>query len=209
MNNQKQIDQIKLWLGNGSINIFGRPFAGKDNQGNRLAKILDGNLVGGGEILRSDNMHETIKQNMKTGQLVPSEDYFNIVMPYISQKQFADRPLILSAVGRWHGEEDGVIKALNDAGHPLKAVIYLDISDEDSYQRWLVKESVNDRQSRLDDTLEVLQTRFAEFQTKTMPVIDYYKNLGMLIEINGKLSREEVNKSILDKLSDYINRASA
>lgn len=209
MNNQKQIDQIKSWLGNGSINIFGRPFAGKDNQGNRLAKILDGNLVGGGEILRSDSIHETVKQNMKTGQLVPSEAYFSIVMPYISQEQFAGKPLILSAVGRWHGEEDGVIKALDDAKHPLKAVIYLDISDEDSYQRWLAKESVNDRQNRLDDTLEVLQTRFAEFQSKTMPVIDYYKNRGILIEIDGKLSREEVNKSIIDKLSDYINRASA
>ena len=201
----KQIDAIKNWLGSGSINIFGRPFAGKDNQGKRLVKLFGGTLVGGGEILRDSEISDDIKQNMRIGKLIPSDDYINIVLPFLSQPHLADSPLFLSSIGRWHGEEDSVIKALKKSNHPLKAVIYLNISNADSYNRWLIRETFADRQNRHDDTKEVLEIRFAEFQEKTLPVLDYYRDHDMLIEIDGKRTRDEVTHDILDALSKRIN----
>lgn len=194
-----KLDAIKNWIGSGSINIFGRPFSGKDAQGKRLAKLLGGNLVGGGEILRHTPSNH-IKQHIDNGQLIPSNDYADIVLPYLSQTNLVNKPLILSAVGRWHGEETAVIDSLKKSNHQLKAVIYLDISNNDSYNRWFALKTYNDRTNRHDDTEEVLRTRFAEFQNKTMPVIDYYRNIGILIEIDGGRTRDEVNDDIINAL---------
>ena len=201
MYDDKKLDVIKDWLGAGSINIFGRPFAGKDTQGERLATIFNTRLIGSGEILRGDIIPNRIKKYMRAGELIPSEDFVNIVLPYLNQPLLADKPLILSSIGRWHGEEDGVIKVLEKSNHRLMAVIYLDISDIDSHDRWIALTSLKDRQGRNDDAEEVLKTRLAEFQEKTLPVINYYRDLGMLIEINGKRTRDEVTQDILDAIS--------
>ncbi len=203
MYDDEKLALVKSWLGTGSINIFGRPFAGKDVQGEILAELLDGNMLGGGEILRGNVVPEHIKECLRVGKLIPSEDYVNIVLPYLSQSKLVGKPLILSSVGRWHGEEMGVIKAIKESGHPLKSVIYLNISDDDSYTRWLKLADINDRHGRRDDTEEILRTRFAEFQEKTMPVIDFYRKLELLIEIDGSGTREQVTNSIINSISKH------
>jgi len=200
MNNSEKINKIKNWIGSGSINIFGRPFSGKDSQGIRLAKLLDGNLIGGGEILRNSVIPEYIKDYFRAGKLIPSDDYVNIVLPYLSKSSLSNKPLILSSVGRWHGEEDGVIKALNASQHSLKTVIYLDISNDDSRIRWQKREVLSDRQGREDDSENVLDTRFSEFDNKTIPVINYYHSLNKLIEIDGRPDRDNVTNEIIDAL---------
>jgi adenylate kinase len=200
MHNHEQIEIIKKWLGAGSINIFGLPFAGKDIQGQRLAKIFDGNLIGAGEIFRSDNMPKNVKECMHNGKIVPTEDFVNIVLPYLSQQHLTGKPLILSSVGRWHGEEDGVIEAIKTSGHPLKMVIYLDISRDDVFHRWQQIEIHKDRSERPDNSEEVITTRLSEFKEKTLPVLDYYRNLGELIEIDGKGSKDEVTQNIINGL---------
>ncbi len=204
MYDTKKIAAIKNWLGAGTINIFGRPFAGKDYQGHEFSQLLDGTLIGGGEILRGSVIPERIKDYVRSGQLIPSDDYAEIVLPFLKQDKLAGRPLILSSVGRWHGEEPGVIQALKQSGHPLRAVIYLNISNNESHVRWLGRQINNDRLNRHDDTEEILKTRFQEFQDKTMPVIEYYKDLGMLIEIDGKKTRIEVTTDIINALEEMI-----
>ena len=203
MYDKEKIDHIKKWLGTGSIDIFGLPFAGKDSQCHRLVDAIGGNFVISGDIFRNSNMPERVKECMRTGKLVLTEDFINIVLPYFSQQKFDNQSLILSSVGRWHGEEDGVIAALNQSSHPLKAVIYLDIPTKESHERWQAREIYNDRVGRLDDTEETLQTRFREFQEKTMPVIEYYRNQGILIEIDGRRSRDEVGKDIIDSIYSF------
>ncbi len=200
MDDRAKIDVIKKWLGTGAIDIFGRPFAGKDAQGKRLAQLFGGNLVGGGEILRGRAIPRRAKEYMSTGRLTPSDDYLKIVLPYLSQSYLDDKPLILSSVGRWHGEEAAVLESLEKSGHPLKAVVYLDISTNESHSRWLAREINNDRSDRYDDTEEALNIRFAEFQDKTMPILDYYRNLGLLLEIDGKGPRNEITELIINTL---------
>jgi adenylate kinase len=200
MNNAEKIDVIKKWLGSGSINIFGRPFSGKDTQGARLAELLDTRMIGGGEVLRSSNIPERAQECLRTGRLIPTEDYINIVLPFLSQPSLADKPLVLSSVGRWHGEEDGVIRALSESAHQLKVVAYLNISNDDSLNRWRALETVRDRQGRQDDTEDILKTRLDEYQQKTMPVIEYYRQAGLLVEIDGTKTRDEVAADIINAL---------
>lgn len=202
----EKINKINEWLGSGSINIFGRPFSGKDIQGAKLAKLLNGNLIGGGEILRNSVIPDYTKECLSAGKLIPSNDYVNIILPYLNQPNLSDKPLILSSVGRWHGEEDGVNKALESSNHPLKAIIFLNISNDDSHSRWQKRETSKDRQGRNDDSEEVLSTRFDEFDNKTMPVINYYRSLNNLIEIDGRPDRDTVTQEIIDALYEQTKQ---
>jgi len=208
MNTTEQ-QHIADWLGSGSINIFGRPFAGKDSQGQRLAAIFGGNLLGGGEIMRGSDMPDRIKSEMRAGKLIPSVDYVAIVLPYLSRPEFANAPMILSSVGRWHGEENGVLDALQASNHPLKAVVYLRLEESDVMDRWRDHENRKDRSERHDDSELILETRFKEFRDKTLPVIEFYRNKGLLIEIDGTQSRDDVTAEIIKQLHKFASRALA
>jgi adenylate kinase len=195
-----EIDAIASWLGTGSINIFGMPFAGKDTQGRILADMFDGPLLGGGDILRNSVVPKRTKEALKKGLLVPTEDYVNIVLPYLGQVNFKERPLILSSVGRWHGEEESVMKATAKSGHPVKAIFYLKITEEEVQKRWAKSQedrSKGDRGSRGDDHAAVLEVRLKEFKEKTLPVIDYYRAADQFYEINAGKHAVEVTAEIL------------
>lgn len=202
------IEVIKKWLGAGSINIFGMPLSGKDTQGRTLATLLDAPLIGGGEIIRaSDN--EPLKEIIGRGELAPTEDYIAMVTPYFAKAEFADKPLVLSSVGRWHGEEEAIVKAATAGGHPIKAVLFLDLPEDEVYRRLELLAKSDDRSNRTDDSSNLLGTRFNEFRTKTVPVIEYYRAQGLLIEINGNQPREAVEKEIIDKLSQQAKKDKA
>lgn len=209
MYENKDIDIIKKWLGNGSINIFGRPFAGKDNQAKNLTSIFGGNFIGGGDILRSKYMPDDIKALMKTGRLIPTDKYQATVLPYLNQAQFKGKPLFLSSVGRWHGEEESVIATLKESDHELKAVIHLNISEQESFKRWKNRDINADRGERHDDIEEILKIRLDEYELKTIPVINHYKKIGLLIEVDGAKTRDEVTDDIVKGLKAIINHASA
>ena len=128
---------LKLWLGTGSINVFGLPFSGKDTHGSRLAETFDALMLGGGDILRNSVIPDHVQKDMESGRLIPTDDYIRIVLPYLSSDQFTGRPLILSSVGRWKGEEPGVMMAANTSNHPLKAAVFLSVSEETAHKRYV------------------------------------------------------------------------
>lgn len=200
MQESEKIKTIAAWLGAGSINIFGRPFAGKDTQGRILAEFLNGNLLGGGEILRASTMSDRIKADMRTGKLIASEDYVELVLPYLGKDSFKGTPLILSSVGRWSGEETGVIEATRASGHPLKAVIYLDLDETAVRKRWAQTQHKTDRGVRHDDTQDVLEIRLTEFHEKTMPVIEHYRSLNLLLSIDADAAPEEITSALIEGL---------
>ena len=198
------IDKIKNWLGSGSINIFGKPLAGKDSQCKILAESLGGNILGAGEIFRGSDMPDSVKECMKNGNLVPTQDFIDIVLPFLSQERLANKPLILSSVGRWHGEEEGVIGAVKSAGHPMKIAVYLNLSDEELLNRLHATEQQADRADRQEDSEEALKNRLNEFNAKTKPVLEYYQNIGLLVNVNGVGTREQVAENILNAINEFI-----
>jgi len=200
MEDTRKIAAIRTWLGTGSINIFGRPFAGKDTHGRELVTLFEGVLLGGGDILRNSEIPEHVTELIRAGKLAPTEDYIAIVLPYLSREEFADKPLILSSVGRWHGEEEGVLEATDAAGHPIKAVVYLDIDEPAVRARWQAKTHVGERGERHDDTEEILEIRLEEYREKTLPVIDFYRDKGLLIDIDSTASKRAVLNAIIDEL---------
>jgi len=193
-----EIEEICSWLGTGSINIFGMPFSGKDTHGHELARFFDARFISSGDILRSPASPAHVQQHIAKGHLAPTDEFINIVLPFLSQKELVKHPLILSSVGRWHGEEPSVLLAAKESGHAIKAVIYLDISETEAIRRWEAAE-----RGREDDAAKhILLNRFNEFKIKTAPVVDHYRKLGLLIEIDGMPPKKVVTKDIVSKLSE-------
>ena len=109
--------------------------------------------------------------------------------------------MILSSVGRWIGEESGVIDALKAANHELKAVIYLELDEDTVRSRWEALEQHDNRGGRYDDTAEILEKRLVEYREKTLPVIDAYETLGLLIRLDGNGTPASVTEAILAALA--------
>lgn len=197
---QHQLQTIRTWLGSGSINIFGLPFSGKDTHGHKLAELFDATLLGGGDILRNSEIAPDVKQAIDSGKLAPTDVYIKVVLPYLSRDEFTGKPMILSSVGRWSGEEVGVLEATKSSGHETKAVIYLHLDESVAHARRARSEKLGDRSERKDDVKEVLDTRIEEFNLKTIPVIAAYRTHRMLIEVNSNASKDQVLDTILARL---------
>jgi adenylate kinase len=204
---EEKINTIKNWLGTGSINMFGRPFAGKDTQGEILAEYFGATLIAGGDILRSYHDQDRIKELMSTGDLFPSDFYLSIVLPYLSSENIKNQPIILSTVGRMKGEESTILQATEESGHPMKAVVLLDLSEQEVLDRFQATRNLGDRGIREDDNHDALENRLVKFREQTLPVIEVYRQKGLLIEVDGKLSREEVTQEIITKLYEKANLA--
>lgn len=197
---EEKITAIKEWLGTGSINIFGLPMSGKDTQGIKLAELLDAKFISSGMIIRAMEK-KTNNKYTKQGELTPTNVFYEWVLPYLERRDLFEYPLVLSSIGRWKGEEDQVISVAKGAGHEIKAAIVLNISEADVEQRFKAAKVLADRGNRDDDkNLDIFRVRIKEFRDKTLPVIQHYKTLGLLIEINGDQSREGVLSEIVEKL---------
>lgn len=207
MEEQNLIDKlakIKAWLGTGSLNVFGLPMSGKDTVGERLAKDLDAKFLSSGIIIRAFEAEQN--QNMTgSGQLIPTNTFYDIILPYFSREEMKDDSLILSSVGRWSGEEDKIMEAAKNGRHEIKAVVLLDLTEADVKNRFEAVKRLNDRGERADDAnLEIFETRIREFNEKTVPVLNHYDELKLLIRVPADGSRDEVYSSVVDKLVEFI-----
>lgn len=197
---EEKILAIKSWLGTGSINIFGLPMSGKDTQGIRLAETLGAKFLSSGIIIRAKES-ETNQKLSNNGALIPTNVFYDWVLPYFERSDLRDFPLVLSSIGRWYGEENVVISTAAGSGHDIKAAILLNISESDVESRFEAAKILNDRGNRADDKdVQTFRTRLEEFRTKTMPVIQHYRDLDLLIIINGDQSRDAVFNEIIEKL---------
>lgn len=196
----EKINSIKSWLGTGSINLFGLPMSGKDTQGIRLAETLGAKFLSSGLIIRAKEA-ETHKNLTRSGALIPTNIFYDWVLPYFDRDDLRDFPLVLSSIGRWSGEETIVMNTASTTGHEIKVAVLLNVSEEDVRARFEAAKILNDRGDRSDDRDEkTFNTRLEEFREKTMPVINHYHDLGLLLTINGDKTRDEVFAELIEKL---------
>ena len=206
---EEKINTIKKWLGRGSINIFGLPMSGKDTVGIKLAELLGARFLSSGMIIRAmekeQNQHYT-----DSGSLAPTDVFYDWVLPYFRREDLLDTALVLSSVGRWVGEEDSVMDAADEAGHPIKAAILLNVSEADVQSRWEVVREAGARENQQqltqredDKERSVFEKRIAEFNQKTVPVLQHYQQLQLLIPVQADLTREEVLNLTIDKLYNF------
>lgn len=207
------LETVKAWLGTGSINIFGRPFAGKDTQGHRLAEIFGAVMISSGDIFRkSKELSEEERTAINKGGIASAKRFYEIIPPFLSQVELDGLPLILSSVGRLIEEAEVVIRVSEEAGHPIKAAVALNVDEAEVWERWAAAQAEGDREPRHDDTAESLGQRLLEYNNRTQPVIEFYRQAGLLVEVSTTAPKDEVTDQIIQKLTDFslrTNHASA
>ena len=205
MNLNEKLEKIKSWLGTGSLNIFGLPMSGKDTVGMRLAEDLQAKFLSSGIIIRAYEAEQN-EDMTGSGKLIPTNTFYDIILPYSSREELHNDSLVLSSVGRWSGEEDKIMEAAKAGGHEIKAVVLLDLTEEEVKNRFEAAKELNDRGERADDAnIEVFETRLAEFREKTMPVLNHYDELKMLVKVPASGSRDEVYTNVIDRLVEFID----
>jgi adenylate kinase len=174
--------------------------SGKDTQGLKLAELLGAKFLSSGLIIRAKE--QEIGQNYtSTGALIPTNIFYEWVLPYFEREDLKASPLILSSIGRWSGEESEVMSVAKNSGHDLKAVVLLNISEADVEARFEAAKILGDRGDRSDDeNLTIFRTRLTEFREKTLPVLEHYKDLGLLVIVNGDQPRDAVTSELVEKL---------
>ncbi len=203
---EAKIQQIKAWLGIGSINIFGLPMSGKDTVGVQLAEKLGAKFLSSGMIVRA--MEQATGQNITSnGKLMPSNVFYDWVLPYFEREELWKYPLVLSSIGRWSGEENEVMAVAKSSGHTIRAAVVLQLSDQDVVERWEAAKILGDRGLRPDDAdPDIFQTRIREYHEKTLPVLKHYQELGLLVSVPANLPRERVLENTIDALAGFASR---
>jgi adenylate kinase len=179
------------------IVLIGIQGAGKSTQGNLLSKQLKIPYLSTGHIFREIAKEKTqlgryLKEILNSGQLVPDEKTIEIVNSYLSKPEYKKGYIL-----------DGFPRTLQQAKkfvNHVDKVIFLDLPEKDALWRIAFR---NDT-ARGDETLPAIKKRIDLFNKVTIPVTEYYEQKGLLSQIDGLQSIEEINKDILKSLGRQL-----
>lgn len=168
---------------------------GKSTQGNLLSAKLQIPYLSTGHIFRELAKEHTphgryIKETMGAGYLIPDDKTIEIVDEYLARPEYRKGYIL-----------DGFPRTVTQAEsfkEPIDKVIYLKVSDQEALHRLTVK---NGQEGRPDNTEKAILKRIESFHKFTEPVLDYYRNKGMLIEVDGERTIEEIHQEIMDYLT--------
>ena len=174
------------------IVLMGIQGAGKSTQGNLLREKFDVEYLSTGHIFREMAKEKSpegrwIKETLNVGVLIPDEKTIEIVELYLSKPAY-EKGYIL----------DGFPRTLAQAEqfrNGLDKVVHVKVSDKEAL--WRIAGRVSDRE---DETLQAIRRRIEMFHEFTEPVIEYYREKGILVEVDGEQTVEEVFSSIIDGL---------
>jgi adenylate kinase len=177
--------------------LLGPPGAGKGTQAQRLAARLGVPAVSTGDMLREavaagSELGGRVAGIMAAGGLVDDVLMAEVVRDRLA-KPDAREGYLLDGYPRTLPQAKTLEGILADSGQRLDAVVMVDVPEEELVRRALLR-------GRADDSEEVIRERQRVYREKTAPLIGYYKERGLLREIDGHLSVDEVTVHVFAAL---------
>ena len=189
----------------GDINTFlmvGRPGSGKGTQAKLLSDKIGAPIFSTGGEFRALAAGESyigkrLKGAMESGELLP-----HWLASFTFQKVlFTLEPedkIVFEGACRT-GPEAALFEEMAQwLPRPYRAV-HLRISEEEAWKRLLARGA--GKEQRADDDSTVIRKRFEEFKIKNEAVIEHFRSVGTLIEVNGEQSVETVHADVLKALN--------
>lgn len=178
------------------IILIGIQGSGKSTQGNLLRDKLNTPYLSTGHIFREMAKEKTslgryIKEIMNAGFLIPDEKTVEIVSEYLKKPEY-EKGYILDGFPR-------TVEQVKMFENGVDKVVYLRVSDKEALWRLSYRNGENG-QVREDETLAAIRKRIELFHQLTEPVLDYYRQKGSLVEIDGEKTIEDIHKEILEKI---------
>lgn len=178
--------------------FLGPPGAGKGTQAQRIAEKYNVPHISTGDILRAavkegTELGKLAKSYMDRGELVPDDVIIGIIRERLSQPDVRERGFILDGFPRTLPQAEALDRMLEELSMPLDKVVYLNVDDEEIVKRLLSR-------GRADDTEEVIRNRLKVYREQTAPLIDYYSEKCLLVEVYGVGEIDEITKKIEELL---------
>jgi adenylate kinase len=170
------------------------PGAGKGTQAEKLAAHYGIEHLSSGELLRHEvsqgtKIGKVAAEYLERGDLVPDELMFEMLLTRVLEAA-RNGGYVLDGFPRTVRQaEEAFAVAQGFDGITLQAVVYLRVSVDELHNR-LQARAVSE--GRSDDNDAAIAHRFEVFDTQTQPLLTFYANRGLLLEINGDQLVDEV-----------------
>jgi adenylate kinase len=203
---------------------MGPPGAGKGTQAANIVAEYNLCHISTGDMFREaikegSEMGRLAQSFMEKGELVPDTVTIGIVKERLAKQDAKERGFLLDGFPRNLDQAKALDKILADLGYTLDGVINVSVLDKVLINRIVgrrickkcgatyhvefnkpKKDGICDNcgselYTRADDTVETATNRLNVYSFQTAPLLDYYKNKGLLFEVDGD---QEVSKVFED-----------
>jgi adenylate kinase len=183
--------------------IVGPPGAGKGTQASRITTAYGIPDISTGDIFRANIKNETplgkqVKAIVDAGDYVPDTLTNQLVADRLDEDD-AKNGFLLDGYPRTLAQVDYLDELLAGKGQKLDAVIQL-TADQDEIVQRLTKRA--HEQGRADDSEEAIRHRQQVYVRETSPLIDVYRERGLLVPVDGLGAMDEVAERITSALAE-------
>lgn len=185
------------------ILFLGAPGSGKGTQARLLSERLGLPAISTGDILRAAVREETplgqkAKAVMERGDLVSDDVMIGLIRDRIARPDAAGG-FVLDGYPRTPDQAEALTGLLSGNGKVLTAVVNLVVPEGMLVERMLGRST---DEGRADDRPEAIAERLRVYHDRTEPLIGYYRDRGLLAEVNGVGEIREISERIDRALSD-------
>ncbi len=182
--------------------IVGPPGAGKGTQAKRIGDSFNIPDVSTGDIFRFNIKNETplgvqVKAIVDAGDYVPDSLTNEIVSARLNEED-AQNGFLLDGYPRTLEQVEYLDELLAGKGQVLEAVVRL-VADQDEIVARLTKRATE--QGRLDDSEDAIRHRQEVYIRETAPLVEVYRERGLLIEVDGLGTPDEVGDRVAAALA--------
>jgi adenylate kinase len=169
------------------------PGAGKGTQATRLAAHYGVAQLSSGELLRDEVSRGTpigraAADYLRRGDLVPDELVLEVLaLPLLEAAKSGG--YVLDGFPRTLRQAEAAYSLAHQTDVELQAVIYLRVGHDELLRRLRARA---EREARTDDEEVAITHRFEVFESQTEPLLGFYARRGILIDINGEQSVDDV-----------------
>ena len=205
--------------------LLGPPGAGKGTQAALIAERCGIPHISSGNLFRDNLQNDTplgvkAREFMQKGELVPDDVTIAMVEERLSRPDCQNGAL-LDGFPRTPEQAEALDLFLERLGRTVTKVPFIFVDSEELLERlsgrWICRQQGHtyhmrynppknekicdvdgsELYQREDDALETVKQRIRVYEEQTAPLIDYYQNKGLLVQVNGTKSIEEVTSLLL------------
>jgi len=194
------------------IIFYGPEGSGKGTQAKLLAEKLQYPILTSGDLVRDAAAHDNgiigvvCKQSLDEGKYVANSE-MEVLWKWRLKEEDAKGAWIMDGFPRNIDQAKFLDDKIDKYGYKVEIVFYLNIPGEESIKRLLARNRpAYEGSNESHDSLDRIKTRLAMYQEAEKDILEYYRQKGVLIEIDASKSIEEVHKGIMSAIQKHLEQ---